>query len=174
MIPKQQWSHMTRDILGKTLVWPQIMTCVTSALNSPSTNFFPLWLNITKLLIQCPLMSWPKFHYHKHQWHLTPHFMTHIAIVKYKQKYVRYYDTHFYARKVGMVIDLIINHNLWPHKKLYVIKCQLVGLKLICSWTLKQPQNEKMWVKHDDPIGLFFKSANKKFVRELGESSLTF
>ena len=31
MIPKQKWSHMTQDILGKTFIGPQIVTCVTSA-----------------------------------------------------------------------------------------------------------------------------------------------
>ena len=81
-----KWSHMPWDILGKTFIWLQIMTCVTSVHNWPSTTFFPLWLNITKLLTQHPLMSWTKFHYHRHQCHLPPHFMTHIAIVKYKQK----------------------------------------------------------------------------------------
>ena len=60
-----------------------------------------------------------------------------------------------------MAIDLIINHNLRPHKRLYVTKCQLVGLKQICSRPLKQPQNGKMCVTHNDPIGGFFKSANK-------------
>ena len=63
MIPKQKWSHMTRHILGKTLIWPQIMTCVTSVHNWPSTTFFSLWLHVTKLLTQHPL-SWTKFHYH--------------------------------------------------------------------------------------------------------------
>ena len=86
MILKQNWSHMTQHILGKTLIWPQMVTCVTSAHNWPSTNFFPLWLNITKLLIQCPLMSCTKFHYHRHQWHPASHFMSHIALVKYKWK----------------------------------------------------------------------------------------
>ena len=82
----QKWSRMTQDILGKTLIWSHIVTHVTSACNWPLTNFFPMWLNITKLLIQCPLMSWTKFHYHGHQWHLAPHFMTHIVIVKYEWK----------------------------------------------------------------------------------------
>ena len=44
MTPKQKWPHMTQDILGKTLTWSQIMTCVTSTHNSPSTNFLPIWL----------------------------------------------------------------------------------------------------------------------------------
>ena len=86
MTPKQKLSHMTQHIPGETFIWPQIVTYVTSAHNWPSTNFFPLWLNITKLLIQHSLMSWTKFQYHAHQWHLAPHFMTHIAIVKYKWK----------------------------------------------------------------------------------------
>ena len=73
-------------ILGKTLIWPHIVTCVTSAHNWPLTNFFPLWLNITKLLIQCPLMSWTKFHYHGHQCHLWPHFTIHSSIVQYEWK----------------------------------------------------------------------------------------
>ena len=93
--PKQKWSHMTHHIPGKTFIWPQIMTYVTSAHNWPLTNFFPLWLKITKLLIQHSLMSWTKFQYREHRWHLAPHFMSHIAIVKYKWKWVGYYDTHF-------------------------------------------------------------------------------
>ena len=28
-------------------------------------------------------MIWTKFHYDGHQWHIVPHFMTHIALVKY-------------------------------------------------------------------------------------------
>ena len=44
MIPKQKWSQMTQDILGKTLIWPQIVICVTSTHNWPSTNFLPIWL----------------------------------------------------------------------------------------------------------------------------------
>ena len=44
MIPKQKWSQMTQDILGKTLIWPQIVTCVTSTHNWPLTNFLPIWL----------------------------------------------------------------------------------------------------------------------------------
>ena len=60
-------------------MWPVPMTDL-------QLTFFPLWLKITKLLIQCSLMSWTKFQYHAHQWHLTPHFMSHIAIVGYKRK----------------------------------------------------------------------------------------
>ena len=39
MTPKQKWSQMIQDILAKTLIWPQIVTCATSAHNWPSTNF---------------------------------------------------------------------------------------------------------------------------------------
>ena len=44
MIPKHKWSHMTQEILDKTFIWLQIVTCVTSAHNSPSTNFLLIWL----------------------------------------------------------------------------------------------------------------------------------
>ena len=43
MTPKQKWSHMTGHIPGKILTWPQIVTPVTSAHNSPSTNFSWIW-----------------------------------------------------------------------------------------------------------------------------------
>ena len=43
MIPKQKWSHMTWEILGKTFIWPPIATCVTSTHNWPSMNFLPMW-----------------------------------------------------------------------------------------------------------------------------------
>ena len=43
MTPKQKWSHMTGHIPGKILIWPKIVTPVTSAHNSPSTNFLWIW-----------------------------------------------------------------------------------------------------------------------------------
>ena len=43
MTPKQKWSHMTGHIPGKILIWSQIVTPVTSALNSPLTNFSWIW-----------------------------------------------------------------------------------------------------------------------------------
>ena len=57
-----------------------------SALNYFSANITCQLKNITNCLHSIPLISWAKFHYHGHQWHLAPHSMTHIATVKYKQK----------------------------------------------------------------------------------------
>ena len=36
----------------------------------------------------------------------------HSSIVQYEWKQVKYYNEHFKARKVGVAIDLIINHKL--------------------------------------------------------------
>ena len=136
MTPKQKWSHMTQDILGKTLMWPQITTCMTSAHTWQSIIFFPLWLSITKLLIVSPneldqislpqtLMP-PMTTFHHSQFHCS--IWVEVGQIL---------GWTFWARKVGVAIDLFIDHNLWPHKKLYVTKCQLVGLKQVCSWPLK-------------------------------------
>ena len=92
MQQKEIWYPNKNGLIWLSTYWvkpsydPRSWPVVTPAHNWPWTTFFPLWLNITKLLTQHPLMSWTKFHYHGHQWHLAPHFMTHTTIVKYKQK----------------------------------------------------------------------------------------
>ena len=77
MIGTQNGYHLMWQSLGVKLIWLQNLISVTNLCHQPSINFSaisPVNWKTTKLLIQCALITWAKFNYHRHQCHLWPHF----------------------------------------------------------------------------------------------------